>query len=310
MNLYLSRLRDDGFYSGSFTFYVGCCSVWEIAIIIGMDAVFSNLLLVDECLLDEKRIREFKSAIRKSVRPGDIVVDAGTGSGIIALFAARAGAKKVYALELDPYIAKIAEHNIKVNKLEHIIEVINIDVRKFRLPRGEVADVLTMEMLDTGLIAEHQAGAIIKLRKNKVINDKTRLLPERALFYAAVIDYDFNFYGFQMPLIVQARNDGVLPKIKHIMSPQQCYNDVDLRKIKSIYYSGTMKLKILKSGVVNAIKLSTVIFLHGKRCSATSDMNMPTIIPIKSRQVKKNDIIELEMKYAMGMGFGGLRVKG
>jgi predicted RNA methylase len=63
-----------------------------------MDAVFSNLLLVDECLLDAKRVREFKSAINKSVRPGDIVVDAGTGSGIIALIAARAGAKKVYAL--------------------------------------------------------------------------------------------------------------------------------------------------------------------------------------------------------------------
>jgi len=60
-----------------------------------MDAVFSSLLFVDECLLDEKRIKKFKSAIKESVRSGDIVVDAGTGSGIIALFAARAGARKL-----------------------------------------------------------------------------------------------------------------------------------------------------------------------------------------------------------------------
>lgn len=275
-----------------------------------MDATSSNLLLIDECLLDKKRVKEFKLGVKKSVRPGDIVVDAGTGSGIIALFAARAGAKKVYALELDPDIAKIAEHNVKVNGLEHIVKVINMDVRKFRLPQGEVANVLTMEMLDTGLIAEHQAGAIIKLRENKVINNKTRLLPERALFYALAIDYDFNFYGFQMPLIVQARNDGVLPKIRHLMSSEQCYSNVDFNKIKSINHSSALKLKILRPGIVNAIKLSTVILLSNRKCNATSDMNMPVIIPIRPRQVKKGDIMKLEMKYAMGMGFGSLKIKG
>ena len=274
-----------------------------------MDAVFSNLLFVDECLLDEKRVKKFKSAIKKSVKPGDIVVDAGTGSGIIALFAARAGAKKVYALELDPYIAKIAEHNVRANKLEHIVKVVNTDVRKFRLPQGEVADILTMEMLDTGLIAEHQAGAIIKLRENKVINNKTKLLPERALFYVAAIDYGFDFYGFLMPMIVQARNDGVLPKIRHLMSSEQCYSDINFKEIRSIDYSGTLKLKILRSGMVNAIRLSTVIFLNGRKCNATSDMNMPVIIPIKPRQVKKGDIMKFKMKYVMGKGFGGLKIK-
>ena len=274
-----------------------------------MDAVFSNLLLVDECLLDKKRVGEFKLAIKKSVRPGDIVVDAGTGSGIIALFAARAGAKKVYALELDSYIAKIAEQNVKANKLEHIIKVVNTDVRKFKLPQGEVANVLTMEMLDTGLIAEHQAEAIIKLRANKVINNKTKLLPEHALLYAVAIDYSFNFYGFQMPLIVQARNNGVLPKIRHLMSSEQCYNNVDFNKIKSTNYSCTLKLNILRSGVVNALKLSTVVLLNGRRCGATSDMNMPVIVPIKSRQVKKGDIMKLEMKYTMGMGFKSFKIK-
>lgn len=275
-----------------------------------MDVLFSNLLFVDECLLDEKRVKEFKSAIKKSVRPGDIVVDAGTGSGIIALIAACAGAKKVYALELDPDIAKIAERNVKINNLEHIIHVINKDVRKFRLPQGEVANVLAMEMLDTGLIAEHQAEAIIKLRENKVINNETRLLPDRALFYATATDYDFNFYGFQMPLVVQARNDGVLRRIRHLMSSKQCYDNVDFKKIKSINYSGTLKLKISRSGAVNAIKISTDIILQGKWCSATSDMNMPVIIPIKSRQVKKGDIMKLEMKYTMGMGFGSLQIMG
>jgi len=273
-----------------------------------MDSALSNLLLIDECLFDEKRVQAFARAIKKSVKVGDIVVDAGTGTGIIALLAAKAGAKKVYAVEWDPEIAHIAAQNIRANNFHNAVEVVNADVREFILPTGDHADVLVMEMLDTGFIAEQQAGAIIGLKKNGVIKTNTTILPERAAFFMTALQYDFNFYGFNLPSIIQARNDGVLPRIKKVMSKDYCYADIDLQELASRQFSSNVRLKVARSGILNGVKLSTDIYLSGKICHATTDMNMPIIIPIPPRRVKRGDIIPLSVEYAMGKGFRDFKI--
>src|SRR3954454_16113224 len=48
---------------------------------------------------DRRRTRSFIAAIEAAVRPGDVVVEIGTGTGVLAVAAARAGARRVYALE-------------------------------------------------------------------------------------------------------------------------------------------------------------------------------------------------------------------
>ena len=50
-------------------------------------------------LTDAVRVDAFADAIARVVRPGDVVIDAGTGSGVLAVLAARAGAKQVIAVD-------------------------------------------------------------------------------------------------------------------------------------------------------------------------------------------------------------------
>lgn len=74
-------------------------------------------------VLDAVRTRAFFESIQRVVRPGDTVVDIGSGSGLLALFAAKAGAKKVYAIERSPS-ANLAIAHAVANGVADVIEVV------------------------------------------------------------------------------------------------------------------------------------------------------------------------------------------
>ena len=54
-------------------------------------------------------------ALEKSIQPGDRVLDLGTGSGILALAAAKLGARTVLALDTDPVAVAVARENVQLN---------------------------------------------------------------------------------------------------------------------------------------------------------------------------------------------------
>jgi len=63
---------------------------------------------------DEARMATFEAALRKVIRPGDVVLDIGAGTGVLSFIALDAGAARAYALERSPVIEvgrKIADAN-------------------------------------------------------------------------------------------------------------------------------------------------------------------------------------------------------
>ena len=62
-------------------------------------------------------------ALEELLRPGVDVLDLGTGSGILALAAARLGATSVLALDIDPQAAAVARENVRLNGLEAVVQV-------------------------------------------------------------------------------------------------------------------------------------------------------------------------------------------
>jgi ribosomal protein L11 methyltransferase len=62
-------------------------------------------------------------AIERTVRPGDRVIDVGTGSGVLSIAAAMLGAEDVRAYDLDEVAVTQAKLNIKLNKVSQTIAV-------------------------------------------------------------------------------------------------------------------------------------------------------------------------------------------
>jgi hypothetical protein len=95
-------------------------------------------------LSDAPRIEAFRRAISDTVRPGDVVVDVGAGTGVLSLMACAAGASRVYAIEQGPIIA-LARKIAALNGCSDRIHFIRDHSSTVKLP--ELGDVLVSDLV-------------------------------------------------------------------------------------------------------------------------------------------------------------------
>lgn len=69
-------------------------------------------------------------ALEELVRPGMTVFDIGTGSGVLAIVAAKLGAKRVEAVDFDPVAVRVARENVRQNDVEDIVRTGQSDLLK------------------------------------------------------------------------------------------------------------------------------------------------------------------------------------
>ncbi|MFK7693488.1 50S ribosomal protein L11 methyltransferase [Paenibacillus sp. HJGM_3] len=94
-----------------------------------------------------------------TIRPGVDVIDVGTGSGVLAIAAAKLGANRVLALDLDPVAVSSARENVKLNDLDNRITVAESDLlgvlRDENLAReGRLGVKLPVELVVANILAE------------------------------------------------------------------------------------------------------------------------------------------------------------
>ncbi|MGI5911413.1 MAG: 50S ribosomal protein L11 methyltransferase [Syntrophomonadaceae bacterium] len=78
--------------------------------------------------------------IDQYVKGGEHIIDAGCGSGILSIGAAKLGACSVYAMDIDEVAVKVAQENIRLNHLEDVIKVEEGNI--IELLRTQKADMI------------------------------------------------------------------------------------------------------------------------------------------------------------------------
>lgn len=269
-----------------------------------MDETFSSIDLVTQCLLDKKRTEKFEKAIKKAVQPGSIVLDAGTGSGILALFAARAGASKVFSIEFDPYVAKLARQNVINNGYEQVVQVILGDARNIHLPEGTKVDVVIMEMLTTGMVDEYQVWAVNRLHEKGYITPKTIFLPFKHDTHVTLTEIDFIDHGFVMKMVKHFWSFLPKPKIKKLTS-SKLLNSIEFTKTNTMDHSSEFEFTISRSGVLNSVYLNSITWLNRDiPVGDTLALNGPVAFPLEEELlVARGDKVILSVQYQFGNGF-------
>ncbi len=139
---------------------------------------------------DSARHKIYESAFRRAIRPGSLVLDIGSGTGLFAMMAARAGAGKVVTCEANPVVAAIATEVIRHNGLAEKISVVakqsfDLDIES---DVGGSVDVIVWDNLSRSLIG---AGALATLEHavRRLSHPATRVIPARGSIRVALAEY-------------------------------------------------------------------------------------------------------------------------
>jgi SAM-dependent methyltransferase len=135
-------------------------------------------------IADKVRMGAFVRALREAVKPGTVVVDIGTGTGIFALLACRFGARRVYAIEPDDAI-QVAREIAAANGFADRIEFVQAMSTDVTLP--ERANVIISDIGGILPWFQKHIPSIADARR-RFLAPGGVMIPQRDTAWAAVVE--------------------------------------------------------------------------------------------------------------------------
>lgn len=263
-------------------------------------------------IADKVRTEAYRTAIMETIRYGDIVLDLGTGLGILAFFACQAGAQKVYAIEEQSQMIAIANRICWENRFQDKITFIKDHSTKVKLP--EKVDVIFTEILGTFALDENLLPSIIDVR-TRFLKPGGTLIPSKVKLFLVAIESEIHYSNVEFwdsPLyginFKAARNEVAKIPYPIRIKESECLSDpvllqcFDLYATDEIGLDETISLSIKKTGVLHGwggwfeaqlspdISISTSPMMPDTHWK---NIFFPSIVPMP---VNAGDIIKLHIR--------------
>jgi len=164
--------------------------------------MFADFHEQERMLSDQPRMAFYHTAIARHIQPGDRVIDLGTGTGILAAFAARRGAAQVYAIDHSDILTH-ARSLADANRVRNI-EFVSSHSTAFTVDRP--VDVILHEQMGDCLFDESMVANVTDLR-DRLLKPDGLILPSLFDFYCEPIKvndgrlvpfiWELDVYGYE-----------------------------------------------------------------------------------------------------------------
>jgi len=228
---------------------------------------YSNFYIHEEMLKDKVRTESYQSAIENNPEAfkGKVVLDIGCGTGVLSIFAARAGAKHVYGID-NADIIHYAREIVKVNGLQDQITILKGKVEEIELPVEKV-DIIISEWMGYFLIFESMMDTVLFAR-DKWLNQDGLILPDTCTMHIAAIEDEQykskklnfwnNVYGINMSCLSKAAFvEPIVDSINYdvIASTEDTFFKVDLYTVtkEELEFSNYYEIKMLRDDRIHGI---------------------------------------------------------
>ena len=256
------------------------------------------------CLYDKSRTEFFKKEIKKYVSKGEVVIEAGIGTGILSFYAASAGAR-VYGCELNSKALVLAEKiksHLESKGLipKNSIQFFLHDATTFIPP--EKADVLISENIYTGMFFEYQVQIMKHL--SKYLNKNARIIPQEMSSHFKLCHINSNDkQKTNKELIIPSKESGI--KVTSMsLSKSYLYDDIKFNHISKTKVNFKHKIPITHNGKINSICISSDVILPSSKIIKTKDttfLNNEIYLVVKPEiSVKKGDTVSFAISYKYG----------
>ncbi|XP_067853823.1 protein arginine N-methyltransferase 7 isoform X4 [Heptranchias perlo] len=205
-----------------------------------------------DMLHDKDRNEKYYSGIRAAVRrvkargQRAIVLDIGTGTGLLSMMAARAGADYCYAIEVFKPMADVAVKIVDKNGFSNKIKVINKHSTEVTVgPDGDMlcrANILVTELFDTELIGEGALPSYEHAHKY-LVQEECEAVPHRATVYAQLVESE-RMWAWNKVLPIHVRLEGskvekviVPPRDMQVCAGSPCVYDIQLNQVNRNHFT-------------------------------------------------------------------------
>lgn len=230
---------------------------------------YAHFGIHEEMLKDEVRTMTYRNSMYHNTHlfKGKVVLDIGCGTGILSMFAAKAGAKKVIGIEFSS-IVEHTERIIKANGFEDTITIVKGKVEDIEsLPDGiEKVDIIISEWMGYCLFYESMLNTVLYARDKWLVPGGLMFPDKAALHILAIEDRDYkddkvywwdNVYGFDMSCIRDvAMTEPLVDQVdaKQIVTNTNLIKEIDLTTMKAedASFSSPFHLTVKRNDYVHA----------------------------------------------------------